>query len=361
MRLFLRRSVVSIGLLSLVVLAILALKSHTVQDRLLDSVIARFMSSSPDALFKDDALRVVICGSASPMPVQDRAAACVMVIAGGKYYLVDTGNRSTNNLGLWRIPADRLGAVFLTHFHSDHIGDLGELNMVTWAQGRPKPLHVYGPTGVSRVVAGFEQAYALDSHYRTAHHGDDLLNPEKGKMVPIEIEVTEQPKLILDEDGLRVTLFRVGHDPIDPAVGYRFDYRDRSVVVSGDTVKSASLVAASKEADVLIHEALAMHIVGRMQAQAKDQDRRRLERIFYDIQDYHTSPVEAAEVANDAKVKELVLYHLVPSPTNKLVESIFLRGVSSVRPDGVTLAEDGMVIDLPLSSETVIFGSISDY
>ena len=222
-------------------------------------------------------------------------------------------------------------------------------------------MHVYGPTGVSRVVAGFEQAYALDCHYRTAHHGDDLLNPEKGKMMPIEIDVTEQPKLILDEDGLRVTLFRVGHDPIDPAVGYRFDYRGRSVVVSGDTVKSASLIAASKEADVLVHEALAMHIIGRMQAQAKDQDRRRLERIFYDIQDYHTSPVEAAELANDAKVKELVLYHLVPSPTNKLVENIFLRGVSSVRPDGVTLAEDGMVIDLPLSSETVIFRSINDY
>ncbi len=357
----LRRSVVSIGLLSIVVLSILALRSHSVQDRLLDNVIARFMSSSPSALFKDDALRGLICGSAAPMPVEGRAAACVMVIAGGKYYMVDTGNRSSNNLGLWRIPADRLGAVFLTHFHSDHIGDLGELNMVTWAQGRPTPLDVYGPSGVKQVVAGFAQAYGLDSQYRTAHHGDDLLNPEKGKMIPIEIVITEEPKLILDQDGLKVTMFRVGHDPIDPAVGYRFDYRGRSIVVSGDTVRSERLISASKEADVLVHEALAMHIVGRMQAQAKNQDRPRLERIFHDIQDYHTSPIEAAEVANRAKVAELVLYHLVPAPTNMLVESIFLRGVSSVRPDGVTLADDGMVIDLPLGSEKVFFNSISDY
>jgi ribonuclease Z len=64
---------------------------------------------------------------------------------------------------------------FLPHFHSDHIGDLGEFNMNTWAMGRPGPLRVYGPPGVERVVAGFAEAYALDTQYRIAHHGTEFL------------------------------------------------------------------------------------------------------------------------------------------------------------------------------------------
>ena len=168
-----------------------------VQDRLVERSIMQRMSSSPDDLFAEDALRVTLCGSAAPMPIKDRAAACVMVIAGGKFYIVDTGNRSTNNLGLWGIPADRVGAVLLTHFHSDHMGDLDEFNMMTWAQGRNAPLDVYGPVGVKQVVEGFSLAYALDSSYRTAHHGDDYLNPTIGQMTAKEIRLKGDAATVL--------------------------------------------------------------------------------------------------------------------------------------------------------------------
>src|SRR3546814_11723674 len=67
-------------------------------------------------------------------------------------------------------------------FHSDHIGDLGEFNLQTWGAGRPTPLQVYGPEGVARVVTGFQEAYALDAGYRTAHHGADFLTPALEKM-----------------------------------------------------------------------------------------------------------------------------------------------------------------------------------
>ena len=96
------------------------------------------------------------------MPSAERAKACVAVFAGGKFYVVDVGPESVENLVLWGVPLSSIGGVLLTHFHSDHIGELGELNLQTWANGRPGPLTVYGGPGVEQVVEGFNVAYRLD-------------------------------------------------------------------------------------------------------------------------------------------------------------------------------------------------------
>jgi len=356
-----KRVVKILGILvAVVMLGVLLLNTPAVQDKLLDRAVTERLLNTPLDLFNDDALRVVICGSAAPMPVEGRAAACVMVIAGGKFYVVDTGNRSTNNLGLWAIPSDRVGGVFLTHFHSDHVGDLGEFNMVTWARGRPEPLKVFGPEGVKKVVEGFEQSYGLDSTYRTAHHGADLLDPAIGKMTPAEVPLEGDSAIVMDDGKLKVTMFSVNHAPVTPAVGYRFDYKGRSVVISGDTTKSDSVIKYSKDADLLVHEALAKHIVKQMEFRAGSIGNSRIEKILFDIRDYHTSPVEAAEVANAANVKELVLYHLVPTPPNKIAEKVFMRGVSDVRSSGVTLGYDGLTYSLPIDSEEITFQNLND-
>lgn len=349
------------AVLGLALVAALALRIPAVQDALLRRVIAHRMSTPPAALAGDDALRVLLCGTSSPMPHPTRAKACVAIFAGGRFWVVDTGDGAWNRLALWQVDGRAIGGVLLTHFHSDHITELGEFNLQTWVAGRAGPLAVYGPPGVERVVAGFTEAYALDSGYRVAHHGADLLAPEVGRLEARVVPGPASgagPTVVLEQDGLTITAFAVTHTPVEPAYGYRFDYRGRSVVVSGDSVKDAGLIAAAKGADVLVHEAQANHLVDLLRAEAERTDRPRIAKILADIPTYHTSPVEAAEVANAAGVKLLVLYHLTPPPPAWLVERAFVRGVDAVRPRDWVLADDGLLITLPIGSSAVEIDSL---
>jgi ribonuclease Z len=327
------------------------------QDWLVRRMAAQRLGGMQHQLFEENALRVLACGTASPLADPNRASACVAVFAGGRFYVVDTGMSSWKNMALWRIPAERVGAIFYTHFHSDHIAELGEFNLQTWGAGRPGPLRVYGTEGVQRLVAGFSEAYALDRGYRTAHHGVDTMNPEKGMMQALPFTVDEKGdpagKIILEENGLVVRAFLVDHTPIKPAVGYRFDYKGRSVAVSGDTVPSTSLVAASKDVDVLFHEAQANFLVKIIQEEAEKAGSTQYAKIMHDIPTYHTSPVDAAKIANDANAGLLVLYHLTPPPPNSIVERIFTRGVSDIRSSGVVVARDGLLVTLPAGTKEI--------
>lgn len=337
-----------------------------VQSWIFDRAAARLTATTNDAPLADDALRVAICGSSAPLASADRAKACVAIFAGGKYWLVDVGPESVENLVLWNIPLASIGGVLLTHFHSDHIGDLGELNLQTWAQGRPAPMAVYGGPGVEGVVDGFNAAYRLDQGYRTAHHTAEVMPPETWPMVAhtVELDGPETPAksrtaVVLDEGGLRITAIEVEHAPIAPAYAYRFDYKGRSVVVTGDTKYHPPLATASKGADVLISEAIARSMVASMESGATGSGRDRVAHIMRDIQDYHISPEEAAQTANDAGVRLLVFYHLLPAPDQALTRRLFSRGVNDIRKGRWDLADDGSLYTLPFGSEEVRIGRIA--
>jgi ribonuclease Z len=330
------------------VLTALATRLPAVEDALFARALSAAVAGPKAELFDGDGLKVFFCGTGSPLPSAKRAQTCTAIIAGERYFLVDAGTGSWENVQAAGVPGARLAAVFVTHFHSDHVGDLSEANLGSWAAGRKAPLSVYGPTGVDSVIRGENDAFSLDSDYRTAHHGEEIAAPAGRGMRAFAFDGST-PTVILNEDGLRVTAFPVKHDPVVPAVGYRFDYKGRSVVISGDTAYSSDLVAAAKGADVLIHEAQANHMVAKMQAATAKAGAAATAKIFADIPSYHTSPEEAARAANEAGADWLVLTHLTPAPDNPVAKRIFLRGVSKVRAKNVRLAEDRNLILLPES------------
>jgi ribonuclease Z len=320
-------------------------------DRLIERQIEQQLTRVDASVLSSPDLQVVLCGTGSPLPDPDRAAACTAVIAGGTFVLVDVGPGSWEQLDLANLPLGSLSAVLLTHFHSDHIGDLGEAVTQSWIAGRAQPLPVYGPPGVERIVAGLAEAYAFDVDHRVAHHDDAFMPRAAAGAVahPLALppEGSSEAVLVLEQGGLRITAFRVDHAPVSEAIGYRFDWRGRSVVVSGDTKKSASLVANARGADLLIHEALQPELTNRAADVARRLGRERLAKLASDIAEYHTSPREAAQAASEAGVKRLVLTHLVPAPTNALNRRLFLAGADEAFAGEIIVGEDGIRFALP--------------
>ncbi|MEX0645617.1 MAG: MBL fold metallo-hydrolase [Parvularculaceae bacterium] len=323
-----------------------ALRLPSVEDALFDRALADKFAPKKIDLFDDDGLKVFFCGTGSPLPSLKRAQGCTGIIFGNRIFLVDAGSGSWERIQAAGIPGQRLGGVFLTHLHSDHIGDLGEVNLGSWIGARYAPLRVFGPAGVERVVAGFNEAYALDTTYRTAHHGEGVAPTGTAGMEAHAFDASA-PYIVFAESGFIATAFPVHHDPVSPAVGYKFVYKGRTVVVSGDTAFTESVIEHAKDADVLVHEAQANHMVAKMSEAAKSVGNINLAKILDDIPSYHTSPVDAARVANEAGAEWLVLTHLTPAPDNEITRRIFLRGAEEARSKNVKLAEDGMLILLP--------------
>ena len=355
-----KRGVV-VGITAIVFLlagAIAVLIVPSVQDALFVHFVENHLRAGNKALLDDDALKVLLCGSSSPFPDSQRAQSCVAIIADGKYYLVDTGPGSGRNLQLWQLNGKQLAAVFVTHFHSDHIGDLGEVNTNAWLNGHPGPLTVFGGPGVERVVGGFNDAYALDEGYRAANADGGLLPLAAAVMRPVVVELVGPPtpaksrtSAPLHFGDLTVTAIEVDHDPVEPAYAYRFDFRGRSAVISGDTRYHPALAVAAAGADVLVHEAQSRHLVDELQRAAGEAGDARLAQTLGDIRRYHTDPVDAARVAQAAHVGLLVFTHLTPPVSNLLLARMFYRDVDSVRASGWVSGEDGTLVRLPIGSK----------
>jgi len=323
--------------------------SLTSCDKIVEIAIKRQLNQTRSDMLTDGNLHVVLVGSGGPLPNTERISVSTAVIAGGEFILVDTGPGAARNAMLQNLPIGDLSAVFLTHFHSDHIADLGEVNMFSWVQGnRKKRLEVFGPEGVEKVVKGYALSYALDSLYRTAHHGEGVAPSEGAEPVAktISIQDPDEAQLFFNRNGLKAYVFLVDHFPAKPAVGYRFEYKGNVVVITGDTKKTKTLAKHADKADLFICDALDAKTIKLTSKVAADNNRPTVAKIMADIPDYHLTPVQAAEIAEEAAVKKLVFYHVVPPPINFIIKRRFLSGVSDAYDGDVELGEDGMTFDL---------------
>jgi len=328
----------------------------TIAIWLMASAAERALAADPIAALPDG-LTVALCGAGGPMPDPRRSGPCVAVVAGRHLFEVDAGDVAGRNMTRLGFAPGRIEALFLTHFHSDHIDGLGELTVLRWVGAAHKePLPVIGPTGVEEVVAGFNAAYRLDASYRTAHHGPGIAPPggEGGIARPFVAPAPGDGLVVWSADGVTVTTFSVQHDPVVPAVGYKFEYGGRSVVISGDTSKSATVEQFATDADLLVHEALSLKLAGILHQAATGAGRANIAKIMVDILEYHTTPVEAAQTAAAANVSHLLFYHVVPPLVVPGSEAVFLKGVAAVYHGGVTLGRDGTQITLPRDSKEII-------
>ena len=349
-----KKAFILIGcVVSIFLIGLVSLNSHSVQDRILDAGLKNILAGVEPFLDKNDSLKVVVCGSRSPLPSPGRAESCVLVEAGNDIYIFDLGNGSVNNLTQYQIPWPNVKAVLITHMHSDHMADLPDAHLQSWIQGRTAPLKVYGPEGINLVTKGFELAYSADYQYRSDHHGDDMLPMNIAGFDAIQI--IDNQLIPNDTPGLEILPFVVDHYPVNSAFGFKISYKGRTVVISGDTIHDGSVQKYSKDVDLLVHSAISIDIVERMRKLAPIPQ---MDKILFDIQDYHTSIEEAGEIARDASVKHLLIYHSIPTPRNTLMERVFFRPIEGVFED-YSLSDDGTRVIMPIDNNEIVIDKIN--
>ncbi|BBX38333.1 ribonuclease Z [Mycolicibacterium mageritense DSM 44476 = CIP 104973] len=242
-------------------------------------------------------IEVTLLGTGSPIPDPDRAGPSTLVRAGGQTFLVDCGRGVQQRLAATGSGANALSALLLTHLHSDHIADLGDVIITRWVTTfvpDPAPLQIIGPPGTADVVNATLRAFGHDIGYRIAHHADLTAPP------PVEVhECTEGT--VWDRDGVRILVAPTDHRPVTPTIGFRVEHAGASVVLAGDTVPCESLDRLATGAGALVHTVIRKDLVNQLPMQR-----------IRDICDYHSSVEEAAATAARAGVGILILTHYVP-------------------------------------------------
>ncbi len=252
-----------------------------------------------------DYMEVTLLGTGTPRPSIERFGSATLVNAGGQYFLFDVGRGATIRLQQAGITPNQIDKVFLTHLHSDHISGLDDLWITGWVWQRQELLKVHGPLGTDQLVEGMRDAYAADISYRVANVGLD----DSAKIKSVEIK----PGVVYEKENVKISAFLVEHKPVKPAYGYRIEFGDRAVVISGDTTYSENLIKHTQQADLLIHEITAA-------SPALLKQNKRLSSVVA----YHTNPNQMSEVLNKTKPNMTVLNHvlLFGVPENQVITKI---------------------------------------
>ena len=276
------------------------------------------MASSWPTLLRrrpQDRTRLILLGTGGgPRPRTNRSAAAQVIVANGVAYVVDCGDGVARQLAAARIPLTTLRHIFITHHHSDHNADYGNLIQLAWAVGLETRLDTWGPPPLEKITRLFLEMAASDINVRIA---DESYPPLAPLVFPHELT---RPGPVLSDGDVKVSATVVPHPLMEPALAYRFDCADRSIVISGDTAFSESLIELARGTDVLVHEAMYLPGVDRLAARVPNHPGLKKHLLAS-----HTSAEDAGRVAQAAGVKLLVLSHLVPADDPAITDEMWIE------------------------------------
>ena len=246
--------------------------------------------------------QVVLLGTGTPPADPDRSGPATAIVVNDAAYLVDFGagvvrraKAAVADRGINALEPTNLRVVFVTHLHSDHTVGYPDLILTPWVLGRRVPLEVYGPAGIKEMTKHVLEAYRVDFESRSKQYAENLFTvgtfPEGHKVNAHEIT----PGVVYKDANVTVRAFPTKHTI--ESYGYRFDTRDRSIVISGDTNPTQATIDACNGCDILIHEVLTQEWLAKRPDFQNYAGR------------YHTTTAQLAELAVRAKPRLLVLYH----------------------------------------------------
>lgn len=274
--------------------------------RLLQALGALALLGSLDALAQPvpapAKTRLILLGTGGgPTPKKLRSAPAQAIVIGDATYIIDCGNGVPRQMAMAGLPFRSIQDIFITHHHSDHNADYGNLLLLAWATDLAHPVNTYGPPPLVKMTELFLELNDYDIQTRIVDEGRPPLAP---LIVPHEFS---GPGLVMQDERVKVTATLVNHPPVVPAFAYRFDSADRSIVISGDTTPSENLIKLAEGADVLVHEV--MHLPSIEKLIAAEPNAARLREHLLAA---HTTCEQVGVVAARAGVKTLVLSHFVP-------------------------------------------------
>lgn len=278
--------------------------------------------------------RLILLGTGGgPTPKPNRSAPAQVIMVGDRAYVIDCGDGVARQLVMAGISLSSLSGLFITHHHSDHNADYGNLLLLSWAANLSKPVQAWGPPPLKRMTQLFLELNHVDISTRIADEGRPSL---ADMIVPHEISTGG---LVMQDQGVKVTAALVDHPPISPAFAYRFDCPDRSIVLSGDTRASDRLIALARGADILVHEALYLPALEQLIATEPNAKSLR-EHLLAS----HTPVADVGRVATEAGVKTLVLSHLVPGGYPFIKDEVWLEAVRPYFSGTIIIGRDLMEI-----------------
>src|SRR4051794_27402523 len=258
--------------------------------------------------------RVILLGTGGgPRPRKESSAAAQVILVNETPYVVDCGNGVARQLAFAGVPLATLRHVFITHHHSDHDADYGNLIWLAWAAGLKGRIDTWGPPPLKKMTRLFFEMNAYDINTRIADEGRVPLVPL------VHVHELNHGGIVMQDENVKVTAALVNHPPVVPAFAYRFDTAHRSIVISGDTTPSDNLVDLAQGADVLVHEALYVRGIDRLVAGVRNAAT-----LKKSIMSHHTTVEDAGRVAQRAGVKLLVLSHLVPSDDSAISDQMWI-------------------------------------